>query len=78
MALAPTIGRDAAHALVARACRRALSENGHLRDILVSEPDVVQHLGRERIDALFDPGCCLGEGSALIERALARHPHRAH
>jgi 3-carboxy-cis,cis-muconate cycloisomerase len=78
MALAPTIGRDAAHALVARACRRALSENGHLRDILVSEPDVVQHLGRERIGALFDPGCCLGEGSALIERALARHPHRAH
>jgi 3-carboxy-cis,cis-muconate cycloisomerase len=78
IALAPTIGRDAAHALVARACRRALSENAHLRDILASEPEVVQHLGSERIDALFDPGRCLGESSALIERALARHPRQAH
>lgn len=78
MALAPTIGRDAAHALVARACRRALSEKAHLRDIVASEPEVVQHLGRGRIEALFDPTECLGESRVLIERALARHPHRAH
>ena len=78
MELAPTMGRDAAHALVARACRRALAEHAHLRDILAGEPDVVKRLGRERIDALFDPERCLGESSALIERALARHPHRTH
>jgi len=78
MELAPTMGRDAAHALVARACRRALAEHAHLRDILAGEPDVVKRLGRERIDALFDPKRCIGESSALIERALARHPHRTH
>jgi 3-carboxy-cis,cis-muconate cycloisomerase len=78
MALAPTMGRDAAHALVARACRHALAEGAHLRDILAGEPDVMQRLGRERIDELFDPTSCLGESSALIERALARHPHRTH
>jgi 3-carboxy-cis,cis-muconate cycloisomerase len=76
MALAPDLGKDAAHALVARACRRAAAENAHLRDILAREPDVTRLLDRARIDALFDPAGCLGESEAYVARALARHPPR--
>jgi 3-carboxy-cis,cis-muconate cycloisomerase len=70
MALAPTIGRDAAHTLVARACRRASEAHAHLRDILATDADVVQALGRERLSALFDPHGYLGQSRSFIERAL--------
>lgn len=78
MALAPAMGRDTAHALVARACRRAVAERVHLRDILAGDPDVARVLDRHRIDALFDPGTYQGESEAFVERALARHAHRSH
>jgi 3-carboxy-cis,cis-muconate cycloisomerase len=78
MALAPSLGRDTAHALVARACRRALAEHVHLRDILAGDPDVARVLDRARIDALFDPQSYLGESRAFMERALARHRRRSH
>ena len=78
MALAPSIGRDTAHALVALACRRAVAEGVHLRDILARDPDVTRHLSSERIAALFDARNDLGASDALVERALARHPLRGH
>ena len=74
MALAPAIGRDTAHALVAGACRRAVAGGAHLRDILAQEPQVSHALGAGALDRLFDPSQYLGETHAFIERALARHP----
>jgi 3-carboxy-cis,cis-muconate cycloisomerase len=74
MALAPKLGRDAAHALVAGACRRAATSGAHLRDILLAEPTVRGALDQDAIDRLFDPTGYLGESSAYIERALIRHP----
>ena len=73
MALAPAIGRDAAHALVGHACRRAAAEGAHLRDILLQEPQVAAVLDRAAIERLFDPARYLGESAAFIERALAGH-----
>jgi 3-carboxy-cis,cis-muconate cycloisomerase len=73
MALAPAMGREAAHTLVADACRRAITARAHLRDILVADTRVVQALGRERFDALFDAHGYLGESAAFIERALRDH-----
>ena len=74
MALAPAIGRDTAHALVAGACRRAVAGGAHLRDILAQEPQVSHALGAGALDRLFDPSQYLGETHVFIERALARHP----
>jgi len=74
MALAPSIGRDAAHALVAGACRRAVAEDAHLRDILAREPGVSRWLDAPALDALFDPRLYLGESGAYLERVLASHP----
>ena len=73
MALAPAIGRDAAHSLVASACRRAAAEGAHLRDILEADPNVSRVLDRNAIAKLFDPAGYLGASSAFMERALARH-----
>jgi 3-carboxy-cis,cis-muconate cycloisomerase len=74
MALAPVIGRDAAHSLVASACRRASAEGAHLRDILEADPKVSRVLDRHAIAKLFDPAGYLGASGAFMERALARHP----
>jgi 3-carboxy-cis,cis-muconate cycloisomerase len=74
MALAPRIGRDTAHTLVGRACRRAAAEGAHLRDILLQEPQATAVLDRGAIERLFDPARYLGASGAYVERALARHP----
>jgi 3-carboxy-cis,cis-muconate cycloisomerase len=74
MALAPAMGRDAAHSLVAGACRRASAQRAHLRDILENEPRVNDVLGREAIAHLFDPAAYLGQSRAYVARALVRPP----
>jgi 3-carboxy-cis,cis-muconate cycloisomerase len=74
MALAPAMGRDAAHSLVAGACRRASAQRAHLRDILENEPRVNDVLGREAIAHLFDRAAYLGQSRAYVARALVRHP----
>ena len=73
MALAPKLGRDAAHALVAGACRRAASEDVHLREILIREPEAARFLDTQALEQLFDPLRYLGQAQAFIERALAAY-----
>lgn len=73
MALAPTLGRDRAHALVADACRRAATKRAHLREVLRAVPEVASALDASVLDRLFDPANNLGESDRYIERALAAH-----
>ena len=70
-ALAPALGRAAAHSLVAGACRRAVAEGRHLREILGGDADVGKHLDAQTLARLFDPHGYLGSARAFIERALA-------
>ncbi|MFI5839320.1 lyase family protein [Catenuloplanes sp. NPDC051500] len=65
-ALAPTLGKDAAHDLIASVVRGG----GTLAD----DPRITAHLDRDRVTALLDPAEYLGSASALIDRALAAHP----
>ena len=71
-ALAPAMGRDAAHSLVAGACRRAVAEGRHLRDILESDADVAHDLNAQALARLFDPHAYLGSARAFVERALVQ------
>ena len=73
MALAPALGRDRAHALVADACRRAARERTHLREVLRAIPEVASALDAAALDHWFDPANYLGESDRYIERALAAH-----
>ena len=72
MALAPALGRDVAHELVAAASRRALKERRHLRDVLAEEPRVTAVIDRNALAQLFEPASYLGSTDAFIDRALAR------
>jgi 3-carboxy-cis,cis-muconate cycloisomerase len=72
MALAPFVGRQEAHHLVADACRKALAHDGHLLDALRAEPAVTAHLSPERLQALLDPQSYTGLAGAFVDRVLDR------
>lgn len=72
MALAPKIGRDAAHHAVQLACDRAIAEKRAMVDVLAEDQAVAPHLDRAALLRLADPASYLGECDAVIDRVLAR------
>lgn len=70
-ALAPALGRGAAHDLVATALRRARTERTPVRDALLVEPAIAAVLSAARLDALLDPGGEVGDAPVLVDAALA-------
>jgi 3-carboxy-cis,cis-muconate cycloisomerase len=71
MALAEKIGKSAAHHLVEAASKKAVAEKKGLRDVLTKDPDVVTHLGADKLTKLFEPMAYQGISQALIDRLLA-------
>jgi len=71
MALAATIGKSEAHAIVEAASRKAIETKQHLRDALGADPRVTAHLDADRLKKLFDPMAYQGSSQALIDRLLA-------
>jgi 3-carboxy-cis,cis-muconate cycloisomerase len=69
-ALAPSIGRSAAHELLREASRRAAEEKRPLMEILRQLPEVTAHLNPAELDRLFDPSNYLGSSRAFIARVL--------
>jgi 3-carboxy-cis,cis-muconate cycloisomerase len=70
MALAPAIGRGVAHHKIEEASHQAIAEKGHLRDVLLADKEIANALGKEKIEALFDPTKQAGSSDAFISRAL--------
>jgi 3-carboxy-cis,cis-muconate cycloisomerase len=73
IALAPKIGRLAAHDLLRRAADRAQTENRRLSDVLKQMPDVKKQLSDTEIDELLDPRNYLGSAQRFIARVLGDH-----
>jgi 3-carboxy-cis,cis-muconate cycloisomerase len=73
MALAPAIGREQAHHLVADACRQALESGAHLLEVLRAEPRVTAHLSDVELAALLDPERYTGLAGAFVDRVVARN-----
>ncbi|MBZ5700904.1 MAG: 3-carboxy-cis,cis-muconate cycloisomerase [Acidobacteriia bacterium] len=73
MALGRALGRQTAHDLVQKACKRAQTERRHLRAVLADDPIVAMHLAKDDLDRLFDPRQYLGVSEQFIDRALAAH-----
>lgn len=73
MALGERMGRMAAHSRVADASRLASSTGRPLRDVLAEDAEVVQALGMDGLDRLFDPLRYTGAASHFIDRVLALH-----
>ncbi|HEX6493750.1 MAG TPA: 3-carboxy-cis,cis-muconate cycloisomerase [Candidatus Dormibacteraeota bacterium] len=74
---APALGRGPAHALVRDLVRAAAERGVGLREVLVNDPAVREHLSVEEIDAALDPSALLAPAGALVDRALRarRDPH---
>jgi 3-carboxy-cis,cis-muconate cycloisomerase len=73
LALAPLIGRAAAHKLIEDACHKAVESGQSLRDILQSDPRRPAEFSAAKLDALFDPERYTGEAPAFVDRVLEHH-----
>jgi 3-carboxy-cis,cis-muconate cycloisomerase len=71
--LVPGMGRLRAHELVEAAARRAVEEARPLRDVLLEDGRVREHLSAAEVDEALVPERYLGAAGALIDRALAAH-----
>jgi 3-carboxy-cis,cis-muconate cycloisomerase len=74
MALAPHVGRDEAHHLVAAACDRALADGRHLLEELQADAAITAHLPPARLVELLDPQNYTGLAGEFVDRVLARDP----
>jgi len=73
-ALAESVGRTRAKALVADAARRASDGGRELRDELAADDQI--ELSAEEIDRALDPVEYLGSAEAFVDRALEAHERR--
>jgi 3-carboxy-cis,cis-muconate cycloisomerase len=71
--LAQRVGRDTAHHLLEQCCKRAVTEQRHLRAVLGDEPQVTAELSDAELDHLLDPAHYLGQAHTWVERAVAEH-----
>jgi 3-carboxy-cis,cis-muconate cycloisomerase len=72
MALAPLLGRGAAHEAVHHACEAALAEGIPLAEALGRDAAVAAALPPEKITAVADPASYLGAAGAFVDRVLAK------
>ena len=75
-ALAPQLGREAAHGLIEEACSRAIGQNKPLRDVLAKDARVGKLLTATDLDRLLDPENYLGVAEQFVERVLATRTGR--
>jgi 3-carboxy-cis,cis-muconate cycloisomerase len=73
-ALAPALGRGAAHERAEALSAEAVRTGAHLRDVAAADPDVAKLLAPPDLAALFDPMDYLGCTAAFIARTLAAYP----
>jgi 3-carboxy-cis,cis-muconate cycloisomerase len=72
MVLAPAVGREEAHHVVAAACHKALESGQHLLETLSAEPEVAAHLSRDQLEHLLDPEHYTGLAGAFVDRVVAQ------
>jgi 3-carboxy-cis,cis-muconate cycloisomerase len=70
-ALTERMGRAPAHARVENAARVSTREGRAFLDVLASDPDIVAHIDREKLDALVSPDRQAGTARALVHHVLA-------
>lgn len=70
-ALARSIGHEAAHKMIERACRRAQEESRHLQEVALGDAEITQHLSASELNSLFDPLPHVRVAARLVDQALA-------
>ena len=80
--LAPALGQEAAHELVAQASAHAVAAGGALRESLLGVPERAGRIDgagitSTQIDEALDPAGYLGSAGAFTDAALAAHARRS-
>ncbi|MFW1809110.1 3-carboxy-cis,cis-muconate cycloisomerase [Acinetobacter ursingii] len=70
MALAPHMGRLNAHHVVEAACKKAVAEHTHLKDVISNIEDVKQYFNASQLDEIFKPESYLGNIQDQIDAVL--------
>jgi 3-carboxy-cis,cis-muconate cycloisomerase len=70
MALAPALGREAAHKKVEEAVKTAVASKRHLRDVLADDKAIADALGKDGLSRAFDPMNQMGASDEFISRAI--------
>jgi len=70
MALAPKMGRLNAHHLVEAACKTAVAEQKHLKEVIAELDDIKNNFSTAEISAIFKPESYLGNIQAQIDAVL--------
>ena len=70
MALAPHMGRLNAHHVVEAACKKAVAEQTHLKDVISNIEDVKQYFNASQLDEIFKPESYLGNIQDQIDAVL--------
>jgi 3-carboxy-cis,cis-muconate cycloisomerase len=71
MSLADRLGKLPAHLLVDAACKKARSENRHLKEVLREEPGLHGYLTPADLESLFDARNYLGSAGEFVEKVIA-------
>jgi 3-carboxy-cis,cis-muconate cycloisomerase len=71
MALAPTLGKSAAHKIVEASAAKATAESRPLKEILLIDPALQSQLSPTDLDRLFDARYYLGSADHFITQVLA-------
>lgn len=72
MALAPKLGRGAAHDLVEHACAKAIGQHRRLVDVLREEPALSRLVDEATLARIADPSHYVGECLAVVARVQAK------
>jgi 3-carboxy-cis,cis-muconate cycloisomerase len=72
MALAPRVGKSAAHELVTRACDRAIQKKDTLRGALLNDAEFLALMTEAELDAALNPANYLGTTQLSIDKVLSR------
>lgn len=72
MALARSMGREPAHALVEKACKQAIAGQRRLCDVLSDDAECRKHMSEAEIHAQFDASSYLGVARESVSRVVER------
>ncbi|MBS7662936.1 adenylosuccinate lyase family protein [Pseudomonas lalucatii] len=71
MALAPHVGRQAAHDIVYEACLEAQSHDCSLYDVLSQNQDVTRYIDQDALVKVLSPSSYLGLSQLIVDRVTA-------
>lgn len=70
MALAPQLGRLKAHQVIEAACKLAVAEQRHLKEVVGQLDEIQQLFSADQLNQLFNPASYLGNIQAQIDAVL--------